>query len=59
MCYVFDLLEENFLLYKGDSIVLMVFIFIFYIEIFELICYDYDVFNIFVSILNEEGFYIW
>ena len=56
MCYVFDSLEENFLLHKGDSIALMVPIFTPYIEIPELTRYDYDVLNIPASTLNEEDF---
>ena len=54
MCYVFDSLEENFLLHKGDSIALMVPIFTPYIEIPELTRYDYDVLNIPASTLNED-----
>lgn len=50
MCYVFDSLEENFLLHKGDSIALMVPIFTPYIEIPELTRYDYDV-SIFLQVL--------
>ena len=59
MCYVFDSLEENFLLHKGDSIALMVPIFTPYIEIPELTRYDYDVLNIPASTLNEEGLHTW
>ena len=57
MCYVFDSLEENFLLHKGDSVALMVPIFTPYIEIPELTRYDYDVLNIPANTLNEEGPY--
>ena len=59
MCYVFDSLEENFLLHKGDSIALMVPIFTPYIEIPELTRYDYDVLNIPASTVNEEGLHTW
>ena len=59
MCYVFDSLEENFLLHKGDSIALMVPIFTPYIEIPELTRYDYDVLNIPANTLNEEGLHTW
>ena len=59
MCYVFDSLEENFLLHKGDSVALMVPIFTPYIEIPELTRYDYDVLNIPANTLNEEGLHTW
>mgnify|MGYP007026191352 CR=1 FL=1 len=36
MCYVFDSLQENFLLNQGDSIALMIPVFTPYIEIPEL-----------------------
>ena len=59
MCYVFDSLQENFLLHKGDSIALMVPVFTPYIEIPELDRYDYDVLNISADSISEDGLHTW
>ena len=59
MCYVFDSLEENFLLHRGDSIALMVPAFTPYIEIPELTRYDYDVLNISADTIDENGLHTW
>ena len=42
MCYIFDSLQENFLLNKGDGIVLMVPAFTPYIEIPQLSRYQFE-----------------
>lgn len=59
MCYVFDSLEENFLLRKGDTIALMVPAFTPYIEIPELARYDFDVINIPANKMTPEGLHLW
>ena len=46
MCYIFDSLENNHLLNKGDKIALMAPIFTPYLEIPHLPQYDFDVINI-------------
>lgn len=59
MCYVFDSLQENFLLNKGDSVALMVPIFTPYIEIPQLARYDFDVLNISADKMTEDGLHLW
>lgn len=59
MCYVFDSLEENYLLQKGDSVALMVPAFTPYIEIPELKRYDYDVLEIHAKVMDENGLHTW
>lgn len=59
MCYVFDSLQENFLLNKGDSIALMVPIFTPYIEIPQLARYDFDVLNISADKMTDDGLHLW
>lgn len=59
MCYVFDSLQENFLLNKGDSIALMVPIFTPYIEIPQLARYDFDVLNISADKMTNDGLHLW
>lgn len=59
MCYLFDSLQENFLLHRGDSVALMTPAFTPYIEIPELARYDYDVLNICADTMNEEGLHTW
>lgn len=46
ICYLFDMLVNNYLLEKGDCIVLLLLMFVFYLEILELLCYDFDVVKI-------------
>ena len=43
MCYLFDFLEENFLLNQGDYIALMIPVFTPYIEIPQLRRYQFNV----------------
>lgn len=59
MCYLFDSLQENFLLNKGDTIALMVPVFTPYIEIPELSRYDFDVVKIRANRLDENGAHTW
>ncbi len=59
MCYIFDSLEENFLVRTGDSIALMVPIFTPYIEIPELARYDFDVHEIHANQMSPDGLHLW
>ena len=59
MCYIFDSLQENFLLNKGDSIVLMVPAFTPYIEIPQLSRYQFQVTKIHANRMNAEGMHLW
>lgn len=59
MCYIFDSLEENFLLHKGDTIALMVPAFTPYIEIPQLARYDYSVINISADKMSADGLHLW
>lgn len=59
MCYIFDSLQENFLLNKGDTVALMVPIFTPYIEIPELARYDFDVLKIRADRMTAEGLHTW
>lgn len=59
MCYIFDSLEENFLLNKGDTIALMVPAFTPYIEIPELARYNFNVINIAADKMSPDGLHLW
>ena len=59
MCYIFDSLQENYLLNKGDSIALMVPVFTPYIEIPELDRYDFDVIKIRANQMTPDGLHTW
>lgn len=59
MCYVFDSLQQNFLLNHGDSIALFVPIFTPYIEIPELRRYQFDVTEIHADQMTKEGLHTW
>lgn len=59
MCYLFDTLNENFLLRHGDRIAIMVPIFPPYVEIPELERYEFDVVEIKASALDAEGNHTW
>ena len=59
MCYIFDSLQENFLLNKGDGIVLMVPAFTPYIEIPQLSRYQFRVTKIHANRMNSEGMHLW
>lgn len=59
MCYLFDSLQQNYLLNKGDRIALFVPVFTPYIEIPELDRYDFEVTFIRADILDKEGYHTW
>lgn len=59
MVYIFESLQANHLLSKGDSIALMTPIFTPYIEIPRLDRYDFNVTNIYASQLDENGLHTW
>lgn len=59
MCYIFDTLEQNFLLHKGDQIALMTPVFTPYIEIPELERYKFKVTNIPADRMSEDGLHLW
>ncbi len=59
MCYIFDSLIANELLYRGDKIALMVPIFTPYLEIPVLPRYDFDVVKILASEVKEDGTHTW
>lgn len=59
MCYLFNSLQVNKLLKKGDHIALMTPIFTPYIEIPQLKEFDLKVTNINASSHNEEGLHTW
>lgn len=59
MCYIFDSLQANHLLKKGDSIALMAPIFTPYIEIPRLDRYDFNVTNIYADSVDKEGYHTW
>lgn len=59
MCYIFDSLQANHLLKKGDSIALMAPIFTPYIEIPQLDRYSFDVTNIYADSTDKDGYHTW
>lgn len=59
MCYIFDSLEQNFLLKKGDKIALMTPVFTPYIEIPKLERYQFNVTNIPADRMNKDGLHLW
>lgn len=59
MCYAFDVLKQNFLLNKGDSIAIMVPVFTPYIEIPTLSEFSYDVLNVKADTMNADGLHTW
>ena len=59
MCYIFDSLEANHLLNRGDAIALMTPIFTPYIEIPQLDRYDFKVTNIYADSMDKEGYHTW
>ena len=59
MCYIFDSLQENFLLNKGDSIVLMVPAFTPYIEIPRLNRYRFKVTEQHANRMSKDGLHLW
>lgn len=59
MCYVFDSIQENFLVKKGDKMALMTPIFTPYIEIPHLARFDFDVINISANKVEKDGYHDW
>lgn len=59
MCYIFDSLQENFLLDKGDGIALMVPAFTPYIEIPQLDRYRFKVTELHANRMSKDGLHLW
>lgn len=59
MCYLFDSLQENFLLNKGDHIALMVPVFTPYIEIPQLSRYQFQVTKLHANRMSPDGLHLW
>ena len=59
MCYIFDSLQQNYLLTQGDSIAIMIPIFAPYIEIPKLSRYDFNVLNICADAMDKDGYHTW
>lgn len=59
MCYIFDSLQQNFLLNKGDKIVLFAPVFTPYIEIPEQARYLFDVIEIHALKMTGDGYHTW
>ena len=59
MCYIFDSLQQNFLLGKGDKIVLFAPVFTPYIEIPEQARYLFDVTEIHACKMTKDGYHTW
>lgn len=59
MCYLFDSLQENFLLDKGDGIALMVPAFTPYIEIPQLSRYQFNMIELHADLMTDDGFHLW
>lgn len=59
MCYIFDSLQQNYLLQKGDKIALMTPVFTPYIEIPQMRRYQYNVTNIPANRMSKEGLHLW
>lgn len=59
MCYLFDSLQQNYLLNHGDSIALLVPAFTPYIEIPELRRYEFNVTQISANQMTSDGRHTW
>ncbi len=59
MCYIFDSLQQNRLLERGDRIALMAPVFTPYIEIPKLYRYSYNVTEIQATMMSKEGLHLW
>lgn len=59
MCYIFDSLQENFLLNQGDNIALLVPVFTPYIEIPQLRRYQFNVTEISADKMTADGLHTW
>lgn len=59
MCYVFDSLQANHLLKKGDKIALMAPLFTPYIEIPQLDRFQFDVVTVSANKVQADGYHYW
>ena len=59
MCYIFDSLQQNYLLQNGDTIALMTPVFTPYIEIPQLRRYRYNVTHIRADRMSADGLHTW
>ena len=59
MCYIFDSLEQNFLLGKGDCVALMTPVFTPYIEIPQLERFSFKVTEIPADRMSDDGLHLW
>lgn len=59
MCYVFDSLQANHLVRKGDTIALMAPLFTPYIEIPGLDRFEFDVVNVSANKVEADGYHYW
>lgn len=59
MCYIFDSLQQNFLLNKGDKIILFAPVFTPYIEIPEQARYLFNVIEIKALKMTKDGYHTW
>ncbi len=59
MCYVFDTLQTNHLVKKGDKIALMAPLFTPYIEIPELDRFEFDVVTVSANKVEADGYHYW
>ena len=59
MCYIFDSLQQNHLLERGDQIALMTPVFTPYIEIPKLYRYNYKVTEIPASVTTYDDLHLW
>ena len=59
MCYIFDSLQQNYLLGKGDKVALMTPVFSPYIEIPRMRRYQLNVTEIMANRLSKEGLHLW
>ncbi len=59
MCYIFDSLQANHLLKKGDRIALMAPLFTPYLEIPQLDRFDFDVVTVSANAVEADGYHYW
>ena len=59
MCYIFDSLQQNRLLERGDRVALMTPVFTPYIEIPKLYRYNYKVTEIPANRMSSDGLHLW
>ena len=59
MCYIFDSLQQNRLLTRGDQVALMTPVFTPYIEIPKLYRYNYKVTEIPANRMSDDGLHLW